>query len=160
MEKYTLDSYVEVLTHTKWIAENMHEAIAGYTKMAQMLEAAVDGLESTASRVQQEVACMHDAVEDYTKMTKMLATAVDGLGSTASHVQREVAYALASFIDEAERTANFYTETSWQHYMGALAQAKKVQSGRKTKLVELLKVKNALRQAKAQLVYDEMKVSI
>ncbi len=125
MEKYTLDSYVDILTHTKQVAESMH-----------------------------------DAVEDYTKMTKMLATAVDGLGSTASHVQREVAYALASFIDEAERTANFYTETSWQHYMGALAQAKKVQSGRKTKLVELLKVKNALRQAKAQLVYDEMKVSI
>lgn len=125
MEKRTLDSYVDILTHTKQVAESMH-----------------------------------DAVEDYTKMTKMLATAVDGLESTASHVQREVAYALASFIDEAERTANFYTETSWQHYMGALAQAKKVQSGRKTKLVELLKVKNALRQAKAQLVYDEMKVSI
>lgn len=125
MEKHPLDSYVEVLTHTKQVAENMHEAVAGYTRMAQMLEAAVDDLESTASRV-----------------------------------QREIAYALASFIDEAERTANFYTETSWQHYMGALAQAKKVQSGRKTKLVELLKVKNALRQAKAQLVYDEMKVSI
>lgn len=125
MEKHTLDSYVDILTHTKQVAESMH-----------------------------------DAVEDYTKMTKMLATAIDGLESTASHVQREIAYALASFIDEAERTANFYTETSWQHYMGALAQAKKVQSGRKTKLVELLKVKNALRQAKAQLVYDEMKVSI
>ena len=94
METHTLDSYVDILTHTKQVAERMH-----------------------------------DAVEDYTKMTKMLATAIDGLESTASHVQREIAYASASFLDEAERTANFYTETSWQHYMGALAQAKKVKVG-------------------------------
>lgn len=125
MEKHTLDSYVEVLTHTKRITENMHEAITGYTKMAQMLEAAVDGLESTAS-----------------------------------HVQKEVASILSSFIQEAEQMVDCYTDASWSQYMTALAQAKKVQSGRKTKLVELLKVKNALRQAKAQLVYDEMKVSI
>ena len=122
MEKHTLDSYVEVLTHTKRITENMNEAIAGYTKMAQMLEAAVDGLESTASRVQQEVACM-----------------------------------LSSFIQEAEQMVNCYTDVSWAQYMAALAQAKKVQHERKSRLVELLKVKNELRDAKCELVYDKNK---
>ena len=122
MEKHTLDSYVEVLTHTKRITENMHEAIAGYTKMAQMLEAAVDGLESTASRVQQEVACM-----------------------------------LSSFIQEAEQMVNCYTDVSWAQYMAALAQAKNVQHERKSRLVELLKVKNELRDAKCELVYDKNK---
>lgn len=126
MEKHTLDSYVEVLTHTERIAENMHEAIAGYTKMAQMLEAAVDGrLESTASRVQQEVACM-----------------------------------LSSFIQEAEQMVNCYTDVSWAQYMAALAQAKNVQHERKSRLVELLKVKNELRDAKYELVYDKNKMSM
>lgn len=125
MEKHTLDSYVEVLTHTKRITENMHEAITGYTKMAQMLEAAVDGLESTASRVQQEVACM-----------------------------------LSSFIQEAEQMVNCYTDVSWAQYMAALAQAKNVQHERKSRLVELLKVKNELRDAKCELVYDKNKMSM
>lgn len=125
MEKHTLDSYVEVLTHTKQVAENMHETVAGYTKMAQMLEAAVDGLESTASRVQQEVACM-----------------------------------LSSFIQEAEQMVNCYTDVSWAQYMAALAQAKNVQHERKSRLVELLKVKNELRDAKCELVYDKNKMSM
>jgi len=125
MEKHTLDSYVEVLTHTKQVAENMHEAVAGYTRMAQMLEAAVDGLESTASRVQQEVACM-----------------------------------LSSFIQEAEQMVNCYTDVSWAQYMAALAQAKNVQHERKSRLVELLKVKNELRDAKFELVYDKNKMSM
>lgn len=125
MEKHTLDSYVEVLTHTKQVAENMHEAVAGYTRMAQMLEAAVDGLESTASRVQQEVACM-----------------------------------LSSFIQEAEQMVNCYTDVSWAQYMAALAQAKNVQHERKSRLVELLKVKNELRDAKCELVYDKNKMSM
>lgn len=122
MEKHTLDSYVEVLTHTKQVAENMHEAVAGYTKMAQMLATAVDGLESTASRVQQEVVCI-----------------------------------LSSFIEEAEQKVNCYTDASWAQYMTALAQAKKVQHERKSRLVELLKAKNELREAKRALVYDKSK---
>ena len=125
MEKHTLDSYVEVLTHTKQVAENMHETVAGYTKMAQMLEAAVDGLESTASRVQQKVA-----------------------------------FILSSFIREAEQMVNCYTDVSWAQYMAALAQAKNVQHERKSRLVELLKVKNELRDAKCELVYDKNKMSM
>lgn len=122
MEKHTLDSYVEVLTHTKRITENMHEAITGYTKMAQMLEAAVDGLESTAS-----------------------------------HVQKEVASILSSFIQEAEQMVDCYTDASWSQYMTALAQAKKVQHECRSRLVELLKVKNELHDAKRALVYDKNK---
>lgn len=122
MEKHTLDSYVEVLTHTKQVAENMHETVAGYTRMAQML-----------------------------------ATAVDGLESTASHVQQEVAFILSSFIREAEQMVNCYTDASWAQYMTALAHAKKVQQERKSRLVELLKAKNELRQAKKQLVYNKSK---
>ncbi|GEM_PF-1616511 len=125
MEKHTLNSYIEVLTHTKQLAESMH-----------------------------------DTVEGYTKMTTMLATAVDGLESTAGRVQREVAHVLASFIDEAERAINFYTDASWNRYMTTLAHAKAVHQGRKTKLVELLKAKNDLRDAKNALVYDQLKVSI
>ena len=125
MEKHTLDSYVDILTHTKQVAESMH-----------------------------------DAVEDYTKMTKMLATAIDGLESTASHVQQEVACMLSSFIQEAEQMVNCYTDVSWAQYMAALAQAKNVQHERKSRLVELLKVKNELRDAKCELVYDKNKMSM
>ena len=122
MEKHTLGSYAEVLTHTKQVAENMHKTVAGYARMAQML-----------------------------------ATTVDGLESTASHVQKEVASILSSFIQEAEQMVDCYTDASWSQYMTALAQAKKVQHECRSRLVELLKVKNELHDAKRALVYDKNK---
>ena len=122
MERHVLNSYADVLTHTKQVAENMHDTVAGYVEMAQRL-----------------------------------ATAMDGLESTASHVQKEVAFILSSFVQEAEQMVNYYTDASWAQYMTALAQAKKVQHERKSRLVELLKVKNELRQAKSGLVYDKSK---
>lgn len=122
MERHALNSYADVLTHTKQVAENMHDTVAGYVEMAQKL-----------------------------------ATAVDGLESTASHVQKEVAFILSSFVQEAEQMVNYYTDASWAQYMTALAQAKKVQHERKSRLVELLKAKNELRQAKSGLVYDKSK---
>lgn len=87
----------------------------------------------------------------------MLATTVDGLESTASHVQKEVASILSSFIQEAEQMVDCYTDASWSQYMTALAQAKKVQHECRSRLVELLKVKNELRDAKRALVYDKNK---
>lgn len=101
---------------------------------------------------------LHDTVEGYEKMTRTLTSAVNSLESTASHVQHEVIDALTQFIQEADATQNFYTESSWDDYMMALKQAKMIHQGRKSKLVEILKAKNDLRKAKARLVFDPNKI--
>lgn len=55
MSNQPINSYVDVLAHTKELAESLNDTAEGYTKMVRTLTAAVDTLESTASHVQREV---------------------------------------------------------------------------------------------------------
>lgn len=123
-----------------------------------MLNQSINSYVDVLAHTQELAESLHDTVEGYTKMARTLNTAVSTLESTATHVQEEVMDALIQFIEEANEIQNFYTNSSWTVYMDALARAKEIQRGRKSKLVEILKAKNDLRKAKAQLVYDENKI--
>lgn len=123
-----------------------------------MLNQSINSYVDVLAHTQELAESLHDTAEGYTKMARTLNTAVSTLESTATHVQEEVMDALIQFIEEANEIQNFYTNSSWTVYMEALARAKEIQRGRKSKLVEILKAKNDLRKAKAQLVYDENKI--
>lgn len=123
-----------------------------------MLNQSINSYVDVLAHTQELAESLHDTAEGYTKMARTLNTAVSTLESTATHVQEEVMDALIQFIEEANEIQNFYTNSSWTVYMDALARAKEIQRGRKSKLVEILKAKNDLRKAKAQLVYDENKI--
>lgn len=126
----------------------------GFVMANQQIESYADVLVHT-----QELAeSINDTVEGYTKMTRTIKTAIDTLESKAAHVQLEVLESLVMFIQEAEETPNFYTVASWDTYMQALSHAKKIQQGRKSNLVEMLRAKNDLRKAKSALIYDKHKI--